>query len=96
MNSECNPCFFDIDKISNDYITNHNKKYFLFLNKCDFVITFHNDFLKPVHIETDFYHNTKLFNLKRYLLYLIDKFIEEGYTFSHIDEMNISTILDKM
>ena len=35
-----NPCFFDIDKISKDYITNHNKKYYLFLIKCDFMLIF--------------------------------------------------------
>ena len=39
-----NPSFFDIDKISNDYITNHNKKYSLFLVKCDFKFFFNNDF----------------------------------------------------
>ena len=59
-----NSSFFDIDKISNDYITNHNKKYYLFLIKCDFILVFNNDFSKPVHIETDFYHNTVLNNVK--------------------------------
>ena len=39
-----NPSFFDIDKISNDYIIDHNKKYFLFLIKCDFKIIFNNNF----------------------------------------------------
>ena len=33
-----------------------------------------------------------LINLKRYLLYRIEDFIEKGYIFSHIDEMNISTV----
>ena len=91
-----NPNFFVIDKISNDYIANHNKKYYLFLFKCDFELIFNNAFLKPILIETDFYHNTSLINLKRYLLYEIDNFIENGYVFSHIDEMNITTINDKM
>ena len=64
--------------------------------KCDFKLIFNNDFLKPILIETDFYHNTSLFNLKIYLLYEIDIFIESGYIFSQIDEMNITTINDKM
>ena len=90
-----NPNFFVVDKISNDYITNHNKEYNLFLVKCDFKLIFNNDLLKPILIETDFYH-TIIFNLRRYLLYEIDNFIEKGYMFSHIDEMNIATINDKM
>ena len=32
-----NPDFFDIDRISNDYITNHNKKYDLYLVECDLI-----------------------------------------------------------
>ena len=60
-----NPNFFVLDKISNDYITNHNKKYYLFRIKCDFKIIFNNDISKPILIETDFYHNTSLLNLER-------------------------------
>ena len=91
-----NPNFFVIDKNSNDYITNHNKKYNLFLFKGDFKLIFNNDLLKPILIETDFYHNNTLFNVKRYLLNKIDNFIEKGYIFSHIDEMNITIIIDKL
>ena len=72
------------------------KKYYLFLIKFDFKLIFKNDFLKPILIETDIYHKTSPNNLKRYLLYEIDTFIEKGYIFSHIDEMNITTINDKM
>ena len=71
------------------------KKYNLFLVKCDFKLIFNNDLLKPILIETYFYHTT-VFNLRRYLLYKIDNFIEKGYIFSHTDEMNITTIKDKM
>ena len=34
--------------------------------------------------------------MKRYLLYQIDIFIDKAYEFSHIDEMNITTVNDKM
>ena len=37
-----------------------------------------------------------MINLKRYLLNQIENFIEKGYTFSNIDEMNISTVDAKM
>ena len=46
------PNFFLIDKISNEYFTNHNKKYYLYPIKCDFKLIFNNDF--SLHIETDF------------------------------------------
>ena len=68
----------------------------MFLVKCDFKLNFNNDVLKPMLIETDFYHKTSIINLKRNLLYEIENFIEKGYIFSHIDEMNITTINDKM
>ena len=42
-----NPNFFLIDKISNDYIKDHNKKYFLYLTKCDFELFSINAFTKP-------------------------------------------------
>ena len=74
-----NPSFFDIDELSNDFITNHNKKYYFFLIECYFKLLFINDFSKPICIETEFYHNTKFMNLKRYLLYPIESFIEEGH-----------------
>ena len=91
-----NPSFLVIDKISIDYITNHNKKYYFFLIKCDFKLIFNNKFLKPIHIETGFHHNTRLNILKRFLLYQIVNFIEKGQIFSHIREMIITTVNDKM
>ena len=91
------PKFFALDKLSNDYITNHHEKYSIFLIKCDFKLIFNNDFSKFIQIETDFYHNTTLFmNLKTFLLYHIDDFIEKGQIFSHIDEINITTVKYKM
>ena len=33
-----------------------------------------------------------MINLERYLLSHIEDFIDKGYVFSHIDEMNISTV----
>ena len=34
--------------------------------------------------------------MKRYFFYQIDNFIETGYIFSQLDEMNIITVNDKM
>ena len=68
----------------------------MFLLKCDFKLIFNKDFSKTVPIETDFYHNTSLINLKRFLLYHVDGFIEKGQIFTHVDEMKNFTINDKM
>ena len=91
-----NPNFFVIDKICKDYITNHNEKYSIFLIIYDFKLIFNNDSSKSIHIQTDFYHNTSFMNLKRFLIQHIDNFIEKGQIFSHIDEMNFTTVNDKM
>ena len=46
-------------------------------------------------LETKFHDNTLPINLDESLLYHIDGFLEKGYVFSHIDEMKISTNIDK-
>ena len=68
----------------------------IFLIKSDFKYIFNNDLSKSLHIETVFYHKTTLMNLKKFLQYHIDDFIAKGELFSHIDEMNITTVNDKM
>ena len=88
------PNFFEKDKISNDYISYHIKRCYLYLIKSDFKLIFNNGF--SIYIETDFYHNTMLINSKRYLLDRIEGFREKGYIFSHIDEKNNSTVNCKM
>ena len=60
-----NPKFFLIDKISNDYISNHKKKHNLFLIIYDFKSIFNNDISNTILIKTNFYHNTNHINLKR-------------------------------
>ena len=91
-----NPNFFHLHKISKEYIANHSKKYLGFVIKCDFKLILNNDFLKPILIAKDFYNNFNLINLKRYLFYQIYNFIDKGHEFSHFDEMNITTVNNKM
>ena len=88
-----NPNFFDVDKISNDYTTNHNKKFELFLVGVDFKLYF--DWFIP-NIQSYFHFNFSIFNLKQYLLYWINHFLERVDKFSHIIEMNNKTISDKI
>ena len=77
----------------NNYITNQNKKIDLYLFKCDFKLVFNNS---TTHFKNNFHHNTTIVNLKRYLFYWIQYFIETGHNFSHINEMNNTTINDKL
>ena len=90
------PNFFLKDKIFNEYITNHNEKCYLYSIKCDFKLFFNNDFSKPIHVKTYFYGKTSLILLKKCSIYQIDNFIEKGLKFSHIDEMKIISVNDKM
>ena len=88
-----NQYFFDIGKIFSDYITNHNKKFDLYLFKCGLILVINN--FSP-HIRTHFHQNTTILNLKRYLLFKIEYFTERGPELSHINEMNYTTINDEM
>ena len=59
--------FFDIDKLFNSYITENNKKFDLYLVKCDFKLDFKKDF-EP-HINADFFHINSIFNPCSYLVF---------------------------
>ena len=51
----------NFDKIFNNYITNHNKKFDLYYFNCEFQIEFNYQLL---NIEINFHHNTDYINLK--------------------------------
>ena len=59
----------ELDKILNDYITTHNKKFNFYLIICKLVIEFDNNFTE--NIETIYFYNTDVINIKRNLLYNI-------------------------
>ena len=84
-----NPSCFKIDEIFNDYVTNYNKKFDLYIVKCEFEVEFINftDFKK-----TEFFFNTSIFNMKYYLIYYIYHIISRGRNFSYIYKMKIKTI----
>ena len=76
----------NFDKIFNDYIKNHNKKFDFYYINCEFQIETNN---RLVNIEFNFHHNTDYINLKCTLFF---------YTESHniknfkINKMIINTI----
>ena len=51
-----NPKFFEIDKIFNDYIIHHKKKFDLYLVNCDFKLQIKSNF-NP-HMKTEYYYKT--------------------------------------
>ena len=67
-----------LDKIFNKEITNHIKKFDFYLFKCEFKLNFNN---LPPNVQTDFYHNTTTFNLRKYFLSWIEKYTERGQKF---------------
>ena len=51
----------NFDKILNNYITNHNKKFDFYHINCEFQIETNN---KLLNIEINYHHNTDYINLK--------------------------------
>ena len=85
-----NPEFFDIDEIFNCYITNHNKKFHLYLAKGDFKLVLDGEFSPPNKSELRFIRSK--FPLGKVLLLWIEYFIERVQKVSHIYGMNITTV----
>ena len=82
----------DVDKVLNDYISIHNKKYDLYLIKCEFSITLDN-FTR--NIKTNYVHNIESYKIKCDLLYYIDCIKLEGYNFCNINRISTYTVSDR-
>ena len=76
----------NFDKIFNNYITNHNKKFDLYYINCEFLIETYN---RLVNIEINFHHNTDYINLKSYLFFYTES---HRIKFFNIKHMIINTI----
>ena len=83
----------DIDKILDDYITIHNKKFNFYFINCEFVIESDNNFIAKN--ETNYRYNDDITNLKSYLLYYIDCYESRGYKIYNINQMTINIISDR-
>ena len=89
-----NPNLNDIDKKINSYVTSYNKKFDIYYIKCDFYSVLNNDF--GIHTKTHYVHNKDdLTKIKTELLFKLELFKYEGYSFCCINEMIIKTITDK-
>ena len=82
----------NVDKILNDYVSIHNKKFDLYFIKCNFNITFDN---YTTIIETNFVYNKECYKTKIELLFFIDCMKFEGRDLCNINQMTINTFNDR-
>ena len=72
----------ELDRILNDHITTHNKKFNFYLISCQLVIEFDNNFTE--NIETKFFLKYSIINIKSSLLYITYIFITKIYKLSNV------------
>ena len=91
-----NISFDELDKVLEDYISTHNKKFVFYLISCELIIEFDYNFTED--IKTDYYYNTDIINLKRGLIYQSYHFLPKVYKDCHaynIKQTNLKTINDR-
>ena len=94
IQSKENPEFFNVDALYNDFINNHNEKYYFYYVKCNFNLVFDNNFFPC--IESDVNTNKTICYWKKFLIHPIQDFINPGYKVSHKSNMNKITINIRM
>ena len=83
----------EVIKTLNDYISTHNKNFdFNFIN-CEFVVDFDNNFI--ANIKTNYFYNTEIININRYLIYDNECFKSRGHKFYNINQMAINIFSDR-
>ena len=87
------PNFFEVDKFSIDFVERNNKKFDLYLVSCEFKLELNNN-INP-QIKREYFYNTSIISMKKYLLYSIEHFMSRGYIICKIKEMIIQTISDR-
>ena len=78
------------DKILNEYISCHNKKFLSYFFNLTFERQFNNNFVQT--LETNYHSNFELKNMKSYLLSFIDSFTSRGYEIYKINHITINTM----
>ena len=78
----------EFDKILNDYISHHIKKFDLYFFKLIIGLKLNNDFTQS--IETNYCSNIDIINMKSFLLYYIDCFTLRGFEFCNISHITIN------
>ena len=83
----------DFDKILSDYISQNNKKFYLYFFKLTFELKINNNITQC--IETNYYSNYAMQDIKSDLLCYIEYFIWKGFEFCHINYKSIDSINDR-
>ena len=76
----------EFDKLFNNYIISHNKKFDFYYINCEFEIGTNNSL---ANIEINFHHNTDYSNIKNYLFFYTES---RGINLFNISQMIINTI----
>ena len=66
------PNFFEVDKILDDYVEEHDKKFGRYLIYCEIKLELTNNF-NP-HIKGEYFYNIDFISMQRFLLNWIDYF----------------------
>ena len=84
----------DVNKILNNYIEIHDKKFIVYNIKCIFDILFDDNDI--YELETSYIHNKEIYKLIFQLQYFIDMILKtEGKNFKKINQMSIYILGDK-
>ena len=90
-----NPDLDNVDKIFCTYINEYDDKYEYYLVRCEFKLVFSNMEGYPV-ASSILRDNNTMFSWKIFVEKVINNFKNEGYDFSHISQMNIIIVCNKM
>ena len=85
----------DVDETFSLYIIEHNTKFDFYLIKCHFELVFNDHEFCPY--VTSKLSDSKTLNLRKsWLEEIFENFKNKGYNFSHLAELHIITIANKM
>ena len=85
----------DVDEAFYLYNSEHNKKFDHYLIKCEYKLVFDNYQYYP-YVTSKLSDKKAIISWKNFLMKVIDDFKDKGYIFSHIAEMHIITIANKL
>ena len=80
----------EVDRILNDFVSTHNKKFDIYFICCEFEIQFDNNYTRD--IKTECVHNIEIEKISQYLLYCIEYLESKGYKIENIIQMTINIV----
>ena len=77
------------------YDIEHNKRFDFYMVKCEVILVF-KDYQYSPYVTSNVSDNKTKISWKNFLMKVIDDSIDIGYNFSHIAEMHIKILANKM